>query len=932
MKRNLEILKGFAFALYIGISFLFSNIIVYLLRYLILYIKYTRKFIPRPEFNIVKGLFEFRFEKSFIYIYLLAIIFIVYSFFKFKRRFKALDMEEKGRSRFTSLKEIKEQYIEIDEKDTEVPGFGGFPISRYKDKIYIDDGSTHNLIIGTTRSKKAEDVLFPYIDIRSRAKDKPSIIALDPKGEFSSSTSETLQKRGYNVEVLNFLQPTKSMYWNPLNLVKNALKSGDYPEAVSLCNTLSYSIFKNDKEAQKDPYWSDAGISLLNGTIISLSEKFIEKKQEEKITMYTMVKFIVENQDDDRKDKNNIKNKLNDYIDSLPTSSEGRLQFSTFRISDGKTRMSVLSVALSKLMLFLMNDIAQMTSSNSVELENVGFNTDKLYNCKIVLENYLLKHLLKKEKIELFYKNEETFFNKRDLDIIKKSFLSLEALKLKLSFKLREKAKKSLFTTEELIFEMKSTFEDRLTKEEVERAEEQKILQEDTLKDILKALYIKGYINNPERATLNFKFNISKKFKLEKNLQFKFRNTILSLIEDEEYKSIAEKVLEVVEKNAFKTVGIYPLKRFNESNLSPDEKIVMKLITERFLEYIDEVSILTLKMELDYHIPFVFKENIELTIENFKNGTLKRIYDFFIEKVLEKNKGFEVKTYETLNFKEVVREIENLFFLTSNGKDTFLQDLKEENEIFFTKENIKIEKVRENKPTAIFVIIPDFDKSRHILATYFISQLYFILAKKANLSDKQKCDRRVYIDMDEFGNMPLFNDMDNMVTVSLSRNILLTFAIQSFSQLEKYKEAGKIIKENCGNTIYLLSNDKDTREEISANCGNKTIISTSLQKETGDILSKSSTDTTQDNRLIKPEDLLRLAEDDSIIIRLMKRTDLKGRKIEPFAIYNTGKTSYKPRYKYLLDTFPQGNNINTILKKLYGYREPVNLDELRYEE
>ncbi len=102
MKRNLEILKGFAFALYIGISFLFSNIIVYLLRYLILYIKYTRKFIPRPEFNIVKGLFEFRFEKPFIYIYLLALIFIVYSFFKFKRRFKALAIKEKGRSRFTS--------------------------------------------------------------------------------------------------------------------------------------------------------------------------------------------------------------------------------------------------------------------------------------------------------------------------------------------------------------------------------------------------------------------------------------------------------------------------------------------------------------------------------------------------------------------------------------------------------------------------------------------------------------------------------------------------------------------------------------------------------------------------------------------------------------------------------------------------------------
>ena len=191
-------------------------------------------------------------------------------------------MEEKGRSRFTTLKEIQQQYLEIDERDTEVPGSGGFPISRYKNKIYIDTNTTHNLIIGATRSKKGEDILFPFIDIVSRSKNKPSIIDLDPKGEHASSGTETLQKRGYNVEILNFLQPTRSMYWNPLSLVKNALKNGDYPEAVSLCNTFSYSIFKNDKEAHQDPYWSDAGISLLNGVIISLSEKLIEKKTRRK--------------------------------------------------------------------------------------------------------------------------------------------------------------------------------------------------------------------------------------------------------------------------------------------------------------------------------------------------------------------------------------------------------------------------------------------------------------------------------------------------------------------------------------------------------------------------------------------------------------------------------------------------------------------------
>lgn len=925
MKNRLEIFKGFAFALLLFISFLFSNIINYLLRYFILYIRYTRKYIKKPEFNLLKGFFEFRFEKPYIYVYILVGIFILYFLLKFKFKNKTLNMEEKGRSRFTTLQEIKEQYLEIDEKDTEVKEYGGFPISRYKDKIYIDTATTHNLIIGTTRSKKAEDLLFPYTDIRSRAVDKPSMVQLDPKGEFSSSTAETLQKRGYNVEILNFLQPIKSMYWNPLNLVKNALKNGNYPEAVSLCNTLSYSIFKNDKEAQKDPYWSDAGISLLNGVIISLSEKFIEKHEEEKITMYTMVKFIVENQDEERKDKNNIKNKLNDFIDSLPISSEGRLQFSTFRISDGKTRMSVLSVALSKLMIFLMNDIAQMTSSNSVELENVGFNTNKLYSCKIILKNKILKDLLKKEKIELLYKNnKEIFFEKRNLEIIKKSFLDLKSLEYKLSFNLKEKIKKNLFTTEELLFEMKSFFLNQ---------SENDILTEDDLKDILNSLYIKGYINNPEFSTLNFKFNISKKFNFEENLQYKFRNTILSLIKDEKYFNICEKILEVVENNAYKTTGIYPLKKFNEDNLSIKEKKVMEIITERFLEYIDEVNILNIKIELNHHLNFSFEENIELNFENYQKGNLRTVYDFLVNKILtDIDSSFKKDDFDELSFKEVVENIEKLFFTISNWKNYFIEDLKDEKEIFFNEENILIEKVKENKPTAIFIIIPDFDKSRHILATYFISQLYFVLAKKANLSDKQKCDRRVYIDMDEFGNMPIFNDMDNMVTVSLSRNIIFTFAIQSFSQLEKYKEAGKIIKENCGNTIYLLSNDKETREEISANCGNKTIISTSLQKETGDLLSKSSTDTTQDNRLIKPEDLLRLAEDDAIIIRLMKRTNLKGKKIEPFAIYNTGKTSYKPRYKYLLDTFPQGNNINTILKNLYGYREYINLEELRYDE
>ena len=103
MRKKIEILKGFVFALFLFISFLFSNILVYLLRYFILYIQYTRKIIIKPEFNILKGLFEFRFEKPYIYIYILVGIFIIYCILRLKIKTKHLDMEEKGRSRFTTL-------------------------------------------------------------------------------------------------------------------------------------------------------------------------------------------------------------------------------------------------------------------------------------------------------------------------------------------------------------------------------------------------------------------------------------------------------------------------------------------------------------------------------------------------------------------------------------------------------------------------------------------------------------------------------------------------------------------------------------------------------------------------------------------------------------------------------------------------------------
>ncbi|PDY09309.1 ATPase, partial [Bacillus cereus] len=100
-----------------------------------------------------------------------------------------------------------------------------------------------NLIIGTTRSGKGETYVFPTIDVYSRAEHKPSLILNDPKGELFSASKETLEKRGYHIEVLNLLNPLDSMSYNLLQLVKDAYKDGDYSTAQALCKTLSHTLY-----------------------------------------------------------------------------------------------------------------------------------------------------------------------------------------------------------------------------------------------------------------------------------------------------------------------------------------------------------------------------------------------------------------------------------------------------------------------------------------------------------------------------------------------------------------------------------------------------------------------------------------------------------------------------------------------------------------
>ena len=208
------------------------------------------------------------------------------------------------------------------------------------------------------------------------------------------------------------------------------------------------------------------------------------------------------------------------------------------------------------------------------------------------------------------------------------------------------------------------------------------------------------------------------------------------------------------------------------------------------------------------------------------------------------------------------------------------------------------------KPIAVFIGMPDYDKSKSFLSTVFVTQLVYALSKLATASPTGKVFREVIFTLDEFGNMPRFNNMAEYITMGAGRNIRFNLILQSYSQLyEKYGEYDTTtIVSNAGNQVYIMTNDNDTTEKYSKLLGNETIIveSRSGQKVSNE---KSVTESTEKRPLMTSNELMRLRRGECIVKRAMKREDLKRRDIDQFAIANLGKYKLRFRWEYLADDF-----------------------------
>ncbi|MDU2658336.1 MAG: type IV secretory system conjugative DNA transfer family protein, partial [Clostridium perfringens] len=398
--------------------------------------------------------FQYLVPRLFRYFWLYLIAYTIVGFLYFKMRltmkasFGELEKGQKGDMRLATKKEIREQYISVPEKDKFFKGKGGVPVSREGDVIYIDPSDIHVILIGTPRSGKGEGIILVYIDILSRAEDKASLIINDVKGELCGLSKDVLEKRGYEVKVLNLMEMDNSHGYNPLEIIKEAYQEGDFGEAQLRCRTFTHSIYY-DKNAT-DKTWDEASMDVASALILAICEKCLktneEKKklskdelkywenEEKKFNLYSVARMLSEL----GSDETSVGTALDLYFDSLPTTSIAKLQYSTIKFTKSKTRSSLLFSASRKLQIYTYEKIARFTAENDINLQEIGFfkRDEKKVKIRILdeiykgdSEEYLKSVLSQNANIDDFEKSKdkvELYNVKDEIVIYKNQFISDE--------------------------------------------------------------------------------------------------------------------------------------------------------------------------------------------------------------------------------------------------------------------------------------------------------------------------------------------------------------------------------------------------------------------------------------------------------------------------------------------------------------------------
>lgn len=311
----------------------------------------------------------YRLIAAYIFGALVAAGICFYIHIKIRINYKELNVGQKGHARTMERWEVADRFPKIPEKTDSFEGYGGAPVARDGNSIYIDNTVVNNIIYAITRGGKTEGLAIPTIDILSRASEKASMIIPDSKGTLSNACIGHLARRGYMVYILDLFEFSMTNFYNPLHEINLAYQNGKIDLMEELATDLAYMLIEDT--GQKDKFWIDAPRALYSATILALVEDCNRKGCPEKVTPYSI--FLMLSALGKPKNKKKLESGLDNYFLNRPLTNPARLAYTAIEFSEGKTRSSLLSITISEIDAYRRSSIAKITAKNDIPLETIGF-------------------------------------------------------------------------------------------------------------------------------------------------------------------------------------------------------------------------------------------------------------------------------------------------------------------------------------------------------------------------------------------------------------------------------------------------------------------------------------------------------------------------------------------------------------------------------
>ena len=212
------------------------------------------------------------------------------------------------------------------------------------------------LIVGGSGSGKTRFWLKPnLLQMHS------SYVVTDPKGSIVVECGNALLKNGYKLKILNTINFSKSMHYNPFAYVHSE------KDILKLVTTLMTNT--KGEGSGGDPFWEKSERLLLTALIAYLHYEAPEEEQ----NFATLLEMLNTMQvlEDDEEYQNPVDLLFEELAKKKPNSFAGR-QYKLYKLAAGKTAKSILISCGARLAPFDIQELRDLTMYDELQLDTLG--------------------------------------------------------------------------------------------------------------------------------------------------------------------------------------------------------------------------------------------------------------------------------------------------------------------------------------------------------------------------------------------------------------------------------------------------------------------------------------------------------------------------------------------------------------------------------